>query len=118
MTDTAFYADMDQLATELLTDFGSPATLRTIVVSKPNAEGKVQKTPTDWAGLGVRTNNQQVMQMFEKASSMAMVVKFAKEPAAETLIVHGNETWKIQEVKVVKPLGTSMIVAFVSCVKP
>lgn len=118
MTDTAFYAEMDELATELLTDFGSPATLRTIVVSKPNNEGKVTKTPTDWAGLGVRTNNQQILNMFEKAATMAMAVKFATEPASEALVIHANETWKIQEVKVVKPLGTAFIVAFVSCVKP
>jgi len=118
MTDTAFYSEMDNLATELLTEFGSPATLRTVTVSKPDANGKTTKTTTDAAGLGVRTTNKKVIEMFERSSTIAMVVKFASEPAPESLIIHANETWKVQEVKPVKPLGTSMIVAFVSCVKP
>lgn len=118
MTDTAFYSDMDALATELLTDFGSPATLRTITKSKPDLEGKVQSVPTDKPGLAVRTTNQQVIKMFDKSSTVVMIAKFPAEPAPEALVIHATETWKVQEVKLAKPLGTSMIVAFLSCVKP
>lgn len=121
MTDTTFYSRMDELATKLLTKFGSPATYRsTPPAPKPNAQGIVIKpAPVDTPGLGVRTMNREVMDMFQKQSEIAMVVKF---PVAsldtEQKIVHGGETWKIQEIKPVNPLGTSMLVAFVSCVKP
>ena len=120
MTDTSFYEDMDELATELLTDFGSPATYRYQGPKpKPDANGIVVKpAPVDTPGLAVRVSYQSVLNMFEKSSDVAMVVKFPREPEVEQRIIHAGETWKIQEIKPVKPLGTSMIVAFVSCVKP
>lgn len=118
MTDTSFYRDMDSLASELLTEFGSPATSRTVTKTKPNAQGKSEKSTVDVAGLAVRTSNQHVQAMFEKTSTVMMVVKFPTEPGTESFIIHANEIWKVQEVKIINPLGTSMIVAFVSCVKP
>lgn len=118
MTDTAFYSAMDSLASELLSEFGSPATFRTVTRTKPNAQGKSEKSTVDVAGLAVRTSNKHVQEMFEKTSTVMMVVKFPSEPGTDSLIIHAGETWKIQEVKVVNPLGTSMIIAFVSCVKP
>jgi hypothetical protein len=120
MTDTAFYAEMDQLATELLTDFGSPATYRSFPPKpKPNAEGIViNPAPVDKPGLAVRTTSEEVLKMFEQTATVVMVVKFPVEPSPDGRIIHANEVWKPQEIKPVKPLGTAMIVAFVSCVKP
>ena len=119
MTDTAFYDRMDELAVRLLTKFGSPATCRSFPPKpKPNNQGiVVTPPPEDTPGLAVRTMSKDLLSLFEKASTAVLVVKFPVEPSTDGLIIHAGQTWKPQEIKLVKPVGT-MIMAFVSCVKP
>ena len=119
MTDAAFYAEMEQLALELLTDFGIPATYRYQPPKpKPNNQGIVI-TPKaeDKAGLAVRTNSEAVAKMFERSATAIFVAKFPVEPQTEHKLLTNGETWKIQELKVIKPIG-SMIICFASCVAP
>lgn len=118
MTDLAFYDDMDALATELLTDFGSLATLRKFETSKPNAEGKTQTTHLDVAGLAVQTSAKAVMNLLVKESSAVLVVKFPGTPAVDNHVYHGGNIWKVNETKLVNPQGNRLILAIIGVVKP
>jgi hypothetical protein len=117
MTDTAFYDRMDSLATKLLTKFGSLATLRTVTMSKPNAQGISTRTTVDKAGLAVVTSTETALKMFEKMPTAVVVGKFPVEPTSESLVLHGGKTWKVMDVKLASPVGV-MIVAFLAVTKP
>lgn len=117
MTDQVFYQEMDQLAVELLTDFGSLATLRSFTKTKPNADGKVEKVPTDTPGLAVQTLSEVVLNAMSMDTQVKLVYKGAREPQVEWHLIHAGKTWEVKEVKLAAPVG-QMIVAFLGCNKP
>jgi len=120
MTDTAFYAEMNALATELLTEFGSPATLvRQGPVPKPNAEGKVVKpTPQHFPGLAVETLSEAVRDQLTGEFKYVHVVKFPTKPQIDDKLVHAGQVVEVKTLKLVDPAGTGLIVAFLGSIKP
>lgn len=112
MTDTAFYDDMEALATELLADFGTPATLREITIGKPNAEGKATKTTSDSAGLAVQTESKVVVDRLAKNIEAAYVYKGPVKAQNGHHLIHGGVTWEVSDLKHVSPEGTRLMVSF------
>jgi len=120
MTDANFYAEMDALATELLTEFGSPATLvRQGPTPKPNAEGKVLKpTAQHFPGLAVKTLSEQVRNNLTGEFTHMHVVKFPVRPVFDDKIIHAGETVLVKTLKLVNPAGQGLIVAFLGSIEP
>lgn len=113
MTDTVFYDQMFQLATELMNDFGTPATLREVTKGKPNAAGKVTATTHDTPGLAVRIHDQSVLVEMGLTGDVGYAIKFPTvEPKPEHLLLHAGQTYVLEKVKLVNPEGSRIMVGF------
>lgn len=112
MTDITFYNDMFTLATELMSDFGTPATLREVIKPKPNAEGKSVPTYNDTPGLAVRISDMEVIEAMGLTGDLGYAMKFPAEPKQDFHLLHAGDTYVIEKVKLVNPEGTRIMVAF------
>ncbi len=112
MTDTQFYNDMEQLANELMSDFGTPATLRKVVTGKPDAEGKATQTPDDTPGLGVRVTSKEMMDALELKGDLMFAAKFPADTDEGDLIIHAGVSFSILSTKRVNPEGTRLMISF------
>lgn len=112
MTDTAFYDDMFSLATELMNDFGSPATLRKIVRGEPEADGKATETPTDFPCLAVRVNNKEMMNNMELKGDLMYCVKSTVAGVVTDLILHAGGTFEIVAPRLINPEGNRLMIGF------
>ena len=111
MTDTTFYNDMASLATELMNDFGTPATLRRVTTPKPGADGKAVPTTTDVPGLAVRITDMEVIRTLELEGDLGYATKFPVAVKDGDLLLHGD-TYEIQQTKAVNPEGSRILIAF------
>lgn len=116
MTDTTFYQDMFNLATELMNDFGTPATLRKVTRPKPDAEGKSVPTTVDYPGLAVRISDLEVLRALELPGGLGYAVKFPADIQEGDQLIHtnANDTYEILQSKVVNPEGNRVMIAFVT----
>lgn len=114
MTDTVFYDDMFALATELMNDFGTPATLRRVTKSKPDAEGKATVTTEEWPGLAVKITDEEMLDLMDLGGDVAYAIKFPVEPKAGWTLIHAGSAVELLKGKLVNPEGTRLIMAFFS----
>jgi len=112
MTDTVFYDEMFKLATDLLNDFGTPATLRKISPGKPNEEGKTEPTFVDHPGLGVRISDKSMIEALDLTGDVVYATKFPAAGDDSDLIIHAGDTYTILSSNFVNPEGTRLMVAF------
>ena len=116
MTDTQFYDRMDELAQRLLNKFGTAATFRRLTKGEVGADGKAAVVPTDFPGLAVKTEHQDVLDRLANNPSAAFVFKGPQSPENDSHLIHAAVAWKIVDVKKISPEGTRIIVSFVGCV--
>jgi hypothetical protein len=117
MTDQAFFDGLNQLAEELLGDFGQMTTLRRVTKSKPNAAGKVVKTTVDSPGRAVMTSNVLVVGQLNGTFDAAFVAKFPVAVEDEDDIFMSGTWWKVTSLKRVSPEGNRIIVTFIGATK-
>lgn len=112
MTDVTFYDDMVNLATELMNDFGTPATLRKVAKPKPGADGKSIPTHQDHPGLAVRIHDKELIQALGLEGDLGYAMKFPAEAGSDDKLIHAGETYVVQQVKRVNPEGNRLMIAF------
>ena len=112
MTDTRFYDEMFKLATELMNDFGTPATLRQVTKPKPDASGVSVPQNQDTPGLAVRIHDMSVLTALGLTGDVGYAMKFPAEPKPDHQLIHASETWLIEQLKLVNPEGNRLMVAF------
>ncbi len=112
MTDTAFYDRMGALAQRLMDKFGTPATFKLIAVSKPDATGKVVKTPSDSPGLAVRLTSKDAIINMELKGEVAYVYKGPVTPKIGGHIIHAGVSWEVVDTRTVNPTGSKILMSF------
>ncbi len=118
MTDTVFYDDLAALAEELMTDFGMLATLRRIVMSEVGADGKATKTPTDFPGLAVQTENEKILTRLVSEAQAAFVFKAPEVASIGDHLIFQVTEWEVKDVKNVNPEGNRLVLQILGVVKP
>jgi len=114
MTDVAFYNDMAILATELMNDFGTPATLRRVTKGKPDAEGKATVTTEEWPGLAVQITDEELITMMDLGGSKVYALKFPVEPEPGWTLIHAGNSTVLHKGKLINPEGNRLILSFFS----
>lgn len=118
MTDTVFYDEMHALASELLGDFGKPATVRMFTTGDIGADGKATRTPTDYAGLAVQTVHKETLDRLNPESDVGFIFKGPTFPQIGWHLIHAGNTWEVKDIVRINPEGDRMIVAIIGAVKP
>lgn len=112
MTDTVFYDEMAKLATELMNEFGTPATLRKVTKGKPGADGKAVVTFADTPGLAVRVHDMEVIRALNLEGDVGYATKFPVQGEDGDQLIHGGTTLELVSSKYVNPEGNRLMVAF------
>jgi hypothetical protein len=109
---TQFYDEMEKLATELMNEFGTPATLRQVTKSKPGADGKAVLTFDDNPGLAVQIKDEELVRALELTGDVAYATKFPARGNPGHQLIHASLTYEIKSAKHVSPEGTRLMVSF------
>lgn len=112
MTDTLFYDELAALATELMNDFGTPATLRKVTKGPIGADGKATVETEDHPGLAVRISDTEMLRILELEGDTVYCLKFPIEPEAGYLLLHQGQTFELYKGKKINPEGNRLMVSF------
>lgn len=112
------YEAMYDTAEELITEFGSTATLNHPVTTKDDTTKKVTTTTVSYSGLAVKTlYDSEAIGKSDgviKAGDVKFVCQFAIEPSEQKdRIVFGGITYTIINVETVQPDGATTLIYIV-----
>lgn len=108
-----FYDDMAQVVTDLLTEFGAPATLTRAPTSFDEIEGEVAGSPPSLPTLGIVLNRSSKLvqdRLIAEASDLA-VVNDSQAPLISDRFVFpasAGKDYAIMQIDEVNPAGTAL----------